>query len=159
MYGRMFKGAFSAVAITAAQDLFYLKASSTVPVLLHSVTLGQKTLTAWEAKELKFVYLPATVTAGSGGSSVTLRGSDPGGMAAAAASTCRANDTTLATSSGTAYDQVDDDWVFTNGYVWLPADPRDRIFIKPGDGLAIRLGSNPSASMTASGTIEIEELG
>ena len=158
MFGRMFKGAFSAVSVSVAQELFYIKASATVPVFLHSVTLGQKTLTTAEAKELKFVYLPATVTVGSGGTAVTLRGADPGGMAAAAASTCRANDTVLATSAG-SYDLADDDWIFTNGYLWLPADPRDRPFIKPGDAMVVRLGTAPSGAMVASGTIEIEEIG
>lgn len=159
MFGRMFKASFTAVAITAAQDLFAIKAGATVPIFVHSVTLGQKTLSAWEAKELKFSYLPATATLGSGGTTATSRGSDPGGMAAAAAATVHVNDTTGATSSGTAYDIFDDDWVFTNGYIWLPADPRDRIFIRPAEALAVRLGTAPSGSMTCSGTIEYEEIG
>lgn len=158
MYGRMFKATFNDVAVAAAQDLFYIKAGATQPVLLHSVQLSQKTLTAWEGKNLRFQYKTGSVTAGSGGTSVTPRGSDAGGMAAAAAMTVRANDTTGATATTTT-DEWSEEWVFTNGFLWVPADPRGRILIKPTDGLVIRLDTAPSGSMTASGSLELEEIG
>jgi hypothetical protein len=156
--GRMFVATFEDVAVTAIQDLFYLKASATVPVWVHQVVLSQRTLTAWEAKPVRIRYVPATVTQ-STGTAVTPSGVDVGGKAAAAASTVVANATTLATSSGTIIDLYAEQWAFLNGLIWIPPDPQDRIFIKPGDAIVVRLEVAPSGSMNVSGTLQFEEVG
>lgn len=154
---RLYSAAFSAVAITAAQDLIGLLATSGMAFRVHSIELGQKTLTAWEAKEITLRINPATATVGSGGSAPTPRGIDAGGRAVAATVTARANDTTPQTTSGTQQVIVARDWEFLNGFFWMPA-PEQRPLIKPSEGFAINLGTAPSASMTASGVVVFEEL-
>jgi hypothetical protein len=126
-----------------------------VPIELHSVTLGQKTLSAWEAKELRFVYLPATVTI-TGGTAVTPSPVLPGD--AAAVTTVKSNNTTLATTGGSARDLFNDDWAFLNGFYWSPPGDEGRFVIKPADAVVIRLPTAPSGAMVVSGAVEFGEL-
>lgn len=152
---RLYSVSFSAVAITAAQDLFGLLATANMAFKVHYVELGQKTLTAWEAKEITLRRNPATATVGSGGAAATPRPFNPGDSAATV--TARTNDTTPQTTSGTQANIIARDWEFLNGFFWMPA-PEQRPIIKPSEGFAINLGTAPSGSMTASGTVWFEEL-
>jgi hypothetical protein len=147
----------SAVAVSATQTLFMIKASATAPLLLHEIRLGQKTLTAVEGKEIEWHLLTATVTSGSGGSLVTAKNiSAPNGTASGA--TCRVNDTVSPTTTGTDTIVESDIWAFLNGYFWLPA-PEDRIYIPPNCAFTLKLPTAPSASMTVSANLVYEELG
>jgi len=67
----VFTTIINAVAVSAAQDLFSLKAGTTYPFILHSINLSQKTLTAVEGKQLLINRLTATFTQGSGGTAPT----------------------------------------------------------------------------------------
>lgn len=151
----IFKVPMSAVAVSAAQDLWHLKAGSTYPLLIHEIVLSQKTLVAVEGKDIKLIRHTATVTQGSGGSTPTPQNINPGG--ASSAITAHMNDTTQA-SAGTLTTLHSDVWQFLNGFFWMPA-PEDRIFIAPATGFIVSLAVAPSASMTVSGTITYEELG
>jgi hypothetical protein len=153
---RVYSLPINAVAVSAAQDLFYLLCSSTVPVETHSVQLDQKTLTTWEAKDVTFRRLTATVTAGSGGASVTPVAHVPNDAAAAA--TARINDTTVATTSGSNTIIKGFDFNFLNGFYWSPAGYDDRIVLAPSTAFVVRLGTAPSASMTVSGELTFAEL-
>jgi hypothetical protein len=153
--GRVYTTFMDAVAVSAAQDLFTLQAASGVPIEIHAAALSQKTLAAWEAKEVQFKYVPATVTL-TGGTSVTPTAMLPGDAAASA--TAKINNTTLATSSGTIRNILTDDFNFLNGFYWSPAGDDDRIIIKGGDAFCLRLGTAPSASMTVSGWVSFAEL-
>lgn len=144
------------VAITAAQDLFYLLAAAEKPLEIHSFELSQKTLTTWEARGLLFLRVPATVTVGSGGSSVTPRPVTPNDTAASA--TARINDTTNATSSGTIVNLRGGTFNVLNGDYWAPAGNDDRIIIGGGQAFVAKLVTAPSASMTVSGTLTFSEL-
>lgn len=160
MYGRLFTVDFNDVTVSAIQDLLTIKAGATQPIIVHSVQFSQKTLTSWEGKNIRFRYTPNTVTLGTGGTTPTPRGTDAGGMAAASSATIHANDvTTFATSSGTITDLWSEEWAFLNGFLWVPADPRGRILIKPTDALAIHLDTAPSSAMVASGSVQYEEIG
>ncbi len=152
---RLYSVSFSDVAITAAQDLFGLLATSGSAFKIHCIELGQRSLTAWEAKGVKLVRNPATATVGSGGTAPTPRAINPGD--AAATVTARVNDTTGQTTSGTQEIIFARDWEFLNGFFWLPA-PEQRPIIKPSTGCALQLITAPSASMTASGYMEFEEI-
>lgn len=143
------------VAVTAAQDFFTLLCSSTVPIEIHSVQLDQKTLTSWEAKEITFKRVPATVTV-TAGTSITARPMNPGDSASVVTATI--NNTTLATSSGTIVTLGAYDFNFTNGFYWSPAGVDDRIVLAPSSAFCVRLGTAPSASMTVSGTVTFAEL-
>ncbi len=147
----------NAVAVSAAQDLFSIKAGATYPFLLHSVNLSQKTLTAVEGKQLLINRLTSTFTQGSGGSAPTAIQLSPGGAATTTAGV-HINDTTPGTTNGTTTNIYSDVWQFLNGYLWQPY-PEDRPYFAINTGCVISLPTAPSASMTVSGTIVWEELG
>lgn len=153
--GRIYSVVCSDVAVTALQDLLLIQASSTIPLAIHSVTLTQKTLTAWEAKGVLFRRIPATVTLGSGGSTPTPRPMNANDTASAA--TAHVNDTTPATSSGTIVDIHSEEWNFLNGLYYLPP-PEDRPIIRVSEAFSVKLVTAPSGSMTVSGTLVYEEL-
>lgn len=153
--GRLYTVQFTNVAITAAQDLINITATANMALAVHSIELGQKTLTAWEAKEVTFKRFPATVTAGSGGTAPTpqkINNGDP-----AATFTARVNDTTNMTTNATAVTIWARTWEFLNGFFWMPA-PEERPILAPSQGMALALGTAPSASMTCSGYMLVEEL-
>lgn len=154
---KLYAVAFSAVAISAAQDLIGILSTSGMALKIHGMEFGQKTLTSWEAKQLELRINPATVTVGSGGSAVTPRGVNAGGRAVAATFTARANDTTPQTTSGTQLLEQARDWEFLNGCFWMPK-PLFEPIIKPSEGFAVNLGTAPSGSMTGSGVVYVEEL-
>lgn len=151
----IFKVSMNAVAVSAAQDLWHVKAGSTYPILIHEIVLSQKTLTSVEGREIKFLRHTVTVTQGSGGSTPTPVNTMPGGASSGA--TVRMNDTTAA-SAGTLTLIHADVWQFLNGFFWMPS-PENRIFIAPATGFVVNLPTAPSGSMTVSGTITYEELG
>src|SRR5882762_9725805 len=99
---RRYVVSFENVTVSAAQDLLSVKGTTGKVIRLISVKVGATNTTLVTAKslQLRVQFLPATVTAGSGGGTATPRLLDPGDSAAAA--TARINDTTPATSSGTA---------------------------------------------------------
>ena len=153
MNGRIYSVGFKAVTLAAVQDLFGIYAGASMAAELHSVKLAQFTLTAIGSLALRLRKFPTTVTSGSGGSSVTpasLRTTD-----AAATVTARVNDTTQASTSGTAAD-MPDGWDIPFGYLWLPPEA-DRPIIKPGEAFIVSLDTAPS-SVVASGTLVFREL-
>lgn len=153
--GRMYTVEFNNVAVTALQDLINLTATSGMAFKLHRIELGQKTLTSWEAKEVKVIRFPATVTAGSGGTSATPQKLNSGD--AAATVTAHVNDTTPMTTNATASIVLAREWELLNGFSHVFA-PDERPVIAPSQGVAINLGTAPSGSMTCSGTVVFEEL-
>ncbi len=152
---RLYAVTVDAVAVSAAQDIVNLTATAGMAFKVHSVYLGQKTLTTAEMKQVRCRRFPATVTAGSGGSAATPRpliNGDP-----AATVTSRINDTTGMTTGGTAVLLYADVWHFLNGLFWMPA-PEQRPVIAPSQGFTVELPTAPSGSMTVSATVVFEEL-
>jgi hypothetical protein len=153
--GRIYAVSFAAVSVGAVQDLFALYAG-TMGFKVHMIELDQVTATAVNNLQLTHKRLPATVTAGSGGTSVTpvpLSSTN-----AAATVTAHCNDTTQATTSGTAAVLAAHAWNVINGYLYLPPEA-DRPVIAPNQAFVLSLNSAPSAgSYVTSGTITFEEL-
>jgi hypothetical protein len=152
---RIYTVSFQAVSISAAQDLLSLLCSSTVPIEIHSVTLSQKTLTAWEGKDITFRRLTGTITAGSGGASAPPVVHTPNDTAAV--TTGRRNDTTVASATTNTIIKPFN-WLFLNEFYWSPAGYDDRIILAPSTEFVVRLDAAPSAAMTASGEITFAEL-
>lgn len=154
--GRVYSVSSADVSVSATQDLLNLTATANMAFKLLRFECGQRSLaTTWEAKPIRFRRVPATVTAGSGGSAVTPRPYNNGD--AAATVTARANDTTAMTSSGTIVDLLTDMFVFFNGFLWV-STPRDEIIIAPSQGLAINMPTAPSGATNISCTAVIEEM-
>ena len=115
---RLYTVGFSGVTISAVQDAIALYAGATKILAVQSVNLGQITGTSVFNARLRLRYLPVTVTTGSGGGAGTVKPYLSGDAAATA--TARINDTTQATTSGTAIDLWDDVWNTINGFIWTP---------------------------------------
>jgi len=109
------------VAVTAAQDVLAAYAAATKKLQLLAVELSANGQTTVGNYPMRLRYLPATVTSGSGGSSVTPRNVNPDG--ATASFTARRNDTTQAVTGGTASDYVATQFNPINGYYWQPPTP------------------------------------
>lgn len=154
-YGRMYSASFSAVSVSAAQDFFELQAPATCVVVLHSVDITQDVAETSEQLPVSIIRVPATITSGSGGSSVT-----PVQIhaTAAAGTTVEANNTSVATTSGTllTIDRRGDNML--NGWHWLWT-PESRPVIAPSGMIVVRLGTAPAGATTMSGTVIFEEIG
>ncbi|MGH6681067.1 MAG: hypothetical protein ACREDL_19560, partial [Bradyrhizobium sp.] len=71
-YAATFSGtAFAGVPVSAAQDLFYILASSAVPVRLHRLSLSTSGQSAPGNLIVSVQRFTPTVSPGSGGSSIT----------------------------------------------------------------------------------------
>lgn len=159
----VFSAAFSAVAITAAQDLFEIVAPANSRVRLLEIDIGQYSdFGDAEAEILSLTVHRGHTTSGSGGSTVTpVR---MGAYGAAAGSTVEANNTTVATTSGTLLWATG--WHVQAGFLWSPVEHAPRgvpafrrhIIIKPSQRLVIRITA-PADSLTTNGSILFEEIG
>jgi hypothetical protein len=117
---------FNNVGISAVQDLLALYCGASMACELGGIVIGQVSGTSVQNLKISVKRLPATVTAGSGGSAVTPQKISRGDVAATA--TARANDTTPATTSGTAALLHEDVFNTVNGYQFFwPPDLRPDI--------------------------------
>lgn len=143
---------FDNVAVSAVQDLIALYASGSGGVVLKGFQVGQVTSTGIVMLRWAVMRLPATVTAGSGGTSATPRKTLGGD--AAAVTTARINDTTVATTSGTAELLAADVMNVVNGtgQIGFPRFPT----IKANEAITLRLNTGPAA-LNMSGTVYFGE--
>lgn len=153
--GRIYAIPFRNVAVAAVQDLIAAYCGASMGVALHGFTIGQITGTTVQNLNISVKRLPATVTSGSGGTSVTPQKMGRGD--AAATITARANDTTQATTSGTAGVLHGDVFNTVNGYQFF-WPPNDQPVIGLSEAAVISLDTPPAAPMTMSGTLIVEEL-
>lgn len=150
--------------VTAAggdTDLFSLQPADDRPIKLLEFTLGQISEvgdTAEEGLRITVKRLPATFTVGSGGSSVTAAAPIGDASDTAWGFTARVNDTTVATTSGTA--QVLDEFGWNERNT-----PYDRVYAdidrcpgaKQGEGLIVRCETTLADDMTFSGRALVQE--
>lgn len=152
---RIYNIPFFQVSVTAVQDLFAAYAGANMALEIISITLGQIGQTSAELLEVSLNLLPATVTAGSGGTAPT---PNPDASTNQASTfTARVNDTTPATSSGTILRRHVDVWNLPNGYQWIFPE-RARPSCKPSEALIFKLERAPAAGRTVSGTMKVGEL-
>ena len=159
----VFSAAFSAVAITNAQDLFEIVAPADSRVRLLEIDIGQYSDFAdAQAEILSLAIHRGHTVSGSAGSTVTPVNVNPYGRAAGAV--VEANNTTVATTSGTLLWATG--WHLQAGFIWRPPedmprglDPfRRHILIKPSQRLVIRITA-PTDEITTNGSILFEEIG
>lgn len=152
---RSYSVAFANITVAAVQDLIAVYCGASMAVELHGVNIGQITGTTVQNLRISVKRLPATVTSGSAGAAGTVQ--KMGRNDAAATATARINDTTQATTNGTAAVLHADVFNTINGYqfFWAPADA-------PTFGLSeacvLSLDTAPSSSMVMSGTLYFAEL-
>jgi hypothetical protein len=155
MTQRVYAVPFKNVSISAVQDVIGVYAGSAKALEIHEIKLGQTSITTAAQLRLTLRRLPATVTAGSGGSTPTPVPQNKND--AAASFTAHANDTTQATTSGTALDYAPDVWNLINGYDMLFA-PEDRPVINPNEAFIVSLDQAPSQAINCSGVAIVAEL-
>jgi hypothetical protein len=153
--GRIYSMGFSGVTLSAVQDALAVYAGSSKIFAVLSVNLGQITGTTVANLRVRLRYLPVTVTSGSAGSAGTLKPYVAGD--AAATVTGRINDTTQATTSGTAIDLWDDAWNTVNGFLWVPPVPSRPPVIGLSGAFIVSIDTAP-ATIVANGSILVEEL-
>ncbi len=115
---RMYTAQCNNITVTAVQDILAAYAGTARIIRVHGVQLGANGQTNVGNYRIRLVRLPATVTPGSGGSAPTPQPVNPND--AAASFTARANDTSQATTSGTAAVIFSDEFNPINGYYWQP---------------------------------------
>lgn len=158
--GRIYTAQFSAVAATAAQDLFEIAAPADAIVVIHDWTVFQTTDVGDAAEEilrLECVRGVGTVTSGSGGSTVTPQPVSDGDPAFGG--TVEANNTTrMAAGTGTLETLPQHGW-----NVRVPAEkvytPETRPVISPSNRWTLSLPAAPADSLTISGSVTFEEIG
>ncbi len=156
--GRRYQVSTEGVAVSAAQDLAQIIGAAGKILRIRRVHVGATDTTEPTAQqlELRCRFLPATVTNGSGGTSPTPRLFDPGD--AAASFTAKANNTTPATSSGTAV--ILEEWGchIANGWTWIWPDAETPI-VGPSESFTFELLSTVTGTVHLSMSVSVEELG
>jgi hypothetical protein len=146
---------FNNVSISAAQDLFGIYCGANMAVVLMEFQLSADASSAVAELRLLIKRLPATVTAGSGGTAPTpaaLGSSD-----SASTFTARANDTTRATTSGTAVNLFAASINVLNGWQFLPP-PEYRPTFRPNEACIIGMEVAPGAATVFDGYVVVGEL-
>jgi len=147
---------FENISVTAVQDLFQILGATGKTLRILSVSIGatDTTLPNSQMLNLRARYLPATVTNGSGGSTATPAALDPGD--AAASFTAKINNTTQASTSGTAI--VLGEWgvhIFSGLDYTFPRPP----VIGPSESFTLELKSTVSGTVHLNGVCLVEESG
>lgn len=151
--GKIFTATVSAVAVTAAQDVFSILAPGDRRVKIREVVLSQYTDFGDAASEiLSVLVVRGYTTVGSGGTAVTPINLDPTGGGSGAS--IRANDTTVATG-GTAQILRATSWNIQSEWLYIP-DQSERAILEPGQRLVVRI-TLPADSITMNATMVFEE--
>jgi hypothetical protein len=159
--GRIYTVSYQGTITNAGgdSDLLEIAPADDKPVKLRGLLLSQISEvgdTAEEGLRISIVRLPATFTSGSGGSSVTPAPMDSADVASGAA--CECNNTTVATTSGTAVTLAEIGWNERNSpyEMWFP-DDRFCPKVKQAEGLVVRMQTTPADDFTGCFTFWIEE--
>jgi hypothetical protein len=157
-----FTATFSAVTVSAAQDVFEIVAHASSRVAICEILLGQYSDAGDAEAELVGVQvIRGYTTSGSGGDSVTPANLAPWGRAAV--TTVERNNTTVA-KDGTGVVLLADVMNVQAGWAYRPQyDPTnpvsdERIWLDVGDRLVVRITA-PGDAVTMNGTIKFQEAG
>ena len=156
---RRYKVPFERVSVSAAQDLVQVKgaAGKTLRILSQKCKPADgATLPAAQNLAFRSRFLPATVTDGSGGTAATIGPVDPGDAAPSFAA--KLNNTTKATTSGTAVVLEESGEHDFNGYEYV-FPKEEQPVIGPSESFVFELLNAPSGTIVLSGTVTVEESG
>lgn len=151
---RTYSVSFAGVSVSAVQDLIAVYCGASMGIELHGIVIGQITGVSVQNLRISVKRLPATVTAGSGGAAPTPQKMGRGDAAATA--TAHVNDTTQATTSGTAAVLHADVFNTINGYQFF-WPPNDQPTFGLSEAAILSLDTAPTG-MTMSGTLIFAEL-
>ncbi len=153
---RLYTVSFSAVAMTAAQDLFMVAPATNRPIAIAGLFLHQTTdLKDAEEEVLRISIVRGHTTVGSGGNTFTPVLMNPGGTAAAF--TARINDTTIASAGTTTTPHVDG-WNIRVPYMFWWTPETAIICSAAQTRIVVRLMAAPADSITGGGTLYVAEV-
>jgi hypothetical protein len=153
----IYVASFSAIAVSAAQDVFELTAHASSRVALRELRLGQYSDAGdSEAELLSVLILRGYTTSGSGGAAMTPANISGHSGAPAAVTVVERNNTTGA-STGTPAVLLASAWNVQDEYLWLP-DPDARPIIEVSTRVVVRITA-PADALTTNGTLVFEEIG
>lgn len=145
---------FTAVVVSAAQDLFEMLAAADTEYLISQVLLSQHSDAGDAMSELLPVQLiRGYTTTGSGGTAAVPANMKPSGRASTLVAA--KNNTTLATV-GTPEVIISDAWNIQANYRHEPIR-QERVHFRDGQRMVFRLSAAPADALTCSCTILFEE--
>lgn len=153
---RLYSIVFENVTVAAVQDLFALKASATNGLEIRRISVSAGAVTSAAEIRLRLKRLPATVTIGSGGSAPTVQKVSSRLNLSALSTNARVNDTTQATTSGTAQILAVWQWNVLQDFLEVPPTEAERWECDVSEGLIFDVAATP-ASTVLSGTIVYKE--
>lgn len=156
--GRLYMVPFENVAVAAAQDFFEISPADDKPVAIHGWTLSNVggTADAGDAQEefLRLSIVRGHTTSGSGGTTPTI--SPAVFNDAAAGFAAEANNTTIASTSGTTIWADGMNIRIGHSYFFTP-ETRPTAS-QANTTIVLRLVAAPADSVNMSGTLYVEEL-
>ena len=145
---------FQNVSVSAVQDLIAAYCGASMAIECHGFVIGQITGITVQNLRVTLKRLPVTVTPGSVGTAATPQKMERGDVAATF--TARVNDTTQATTSGTAAVLHADVFNTINGYqLFFP--PAQIPSFGLSEACILSLDTAPLAAMTMNGTLFLAE--
>ena len=147
---------FSAISVSAAQDLWELLAHASSRVRIREIRFGQYSdAGSVEAELLAVTFRTGATVSGSGGSTITPTNVSrlTGGMTAV--TVVERNNTTQAGTSDTLI--WADAWNVQAPFLYLPAEDDQRFIIEKETRFVVTL-SAPADAITMNGTITFEEI-
>jgi hypothetical protein len=154
--GRTYTVSFTAVAVTAAVDLFEIIPTDDKSIEVVGLFLAQSSDVGDAASEiLPYRVIRGHATTGSGGTTTTPRPVDPHDSAAAfLAETCN----TTVMTGGTPVEIHDGAFNIAVGEaLWLPDGCGWKASQSSGGSIVVRLAAAPADSLTISGTLYVAE--
>jgi hypothetical protein len=154
--GAVYTAPFSAIAVSAAQDVWELLSHTSSMVRIREIRFGQYSDAGDGAAELVGVtFLTGATVSGSGGSTITPLNVQRWTGASTATTVVERNNTTPATGGTVVWA---DAWNIQAPFLYLPADDDDRFIIPKSTRFVVNITS-PADAVTMSGTIVFEEIG
>lgn len=154
--GQIYSASFSAVAVTANQDLFELVAPANNRVVIREIIIGQYSDPGdAQAELLPILLMRGHTVTGSGGTTPAANGVDIIGTTFGG--TIAANNTTPASGGSPATLRAEAMNVM-GGFRYYPVE-EERIKIENSQRFVVRLNGSPADSLTMNGTIIFETIG
>lgn len=155
--GNIYVATFTAVAVSAAQDVFEIVAPANSRIAIREVRLGQYSDAGdAQAEMLSVTIVRGHATSGSGGTSATPAPIAGHAGALASTATVEVNNTTIA-ADGTAVTLCADSFNVMGGWRYYPV-PEERPIVTNSGRLVVRV-TVPADAVTMNGTLVFEELG
>lgn len=155
---RIYRVQFVNVVVAAAQDLVQITGAAGKMMRILRLVLGctNTSLAAAQNLSLRGRYLPATLTVGSGGTTGITPSRNDVGDAVCSSTTCATNNTTQATTNGTAIINYENGVHLYQGENFRFDNPPT---VGPSTGWVFELLAAPSGTVNLSGMVEISEEG